>query len=153
VFGVAVTEAYAGVPCSKCGSSKYQRWEAEFPEAEVRRALRFGSAVVNLEIGSRSIDGRVLAFRATAAGGTVKYVPALQVRQALGVNRLRSTLVGSVTAVGDGEERRFRFQGRGWGHGVGLCQVGACALAAEGWSAERILGFYYPGAKVVRAAR
>jgi stage II sporulation protein D len=153
VFGAPLTEAYGGVPCSKCVSSKYHRWESEIPEADVRRALRFGSAVAKLEIGSRSIDGRVLAFRATAAGGTVRYVPALQVRQALGANRLRSTLVAAVVAAGEGEGRKFRFTGRGWGHGVGLCQVGACTLAAEGRSAERILAFYYPGTKVVRAAR
>lgn len=153
VFGVPDTEAYGGVPCAKCAGSKYWRWDAEFPETEIRRALRFGSAVAKLEVGSRSIDGRVLTFRATAAGGTVKYVPAIQVRQSLGANRLRSTFVSSVVAAGSGDDMVFRFSGRGWGHGVGLCQMGACALAKEGWPAERILAFYFPGTKVVKAAR
>jgi stage II sporulation protein D len=161
VFGAPPTEAYAGVPCSRCTTSKYWQWEVEVPEREVRRALRFGSAVARLEIGSRSIDGRVLTFRATAAGGTVKYVPATQVRQALGVNRVRSTLVTGLEPIGEGAEapgrqaspRAFRIAGRGWGHGVGLCQVGACSLAKDGWTAERILAYYYPGTRVVRAAR
>ena len=47
---------------------------------------------------------------------------------------------------------KFEFyDGRGFGHGVGLCQWGAQGKAAAGWSAERILGFYYPGARFYRA--
>lgn len=153
VFGVPDSDAYGGVPCSKCSSSKYWRWEAEFPEKEIRAALRFGSPVAKFEVGSRSIDGRVLTFRATAAGGTVRYVPAIQVRQALGANRLRSTFVSAPVAAGSGQDLVFRFQGRGWGHGVGLCQIGACTLAREGATAERILSFYYPGSKVVKAPK
>ncbi|MBS3734447.1 MAG: SpoIID/LytB domain-containing protein [Phycisphaerae bacterium] len=42
-------------------------------------------------------------------------------------------------------------EGRGFGHGVGLCQWGAQGKAMAGWSAERILGFYYPGARLIRA--
>ncbi|MFW6133897.1 MAG: cell division protein, partial [Planctomycetota bacterium] len=41
--------------------------------------------------------------------------------------------------------------GRGFGHGVGLCQWGAQGKAEAGWSAERILEFYYPGARLIRA--
>lgn len=42
----------------------------------------------------------------------------------------------------------FRFEGRGLGHGVGLCQYGAAARAKKGWKAERILQFYFPGTKL-----
>jgi stage II sporulation protein D len=162
VFGVAATTAYAGVPCTRCTESKYYRWEIEIPEADMRRALRFGSPVAELGVGSRSLDGRVLAFRATAVGGTVRYVNALQVRVALGVNKMRSTLVTAIRPVeGSGEAsdgkarppKAFVLEGRGWGHGVGLCQIGACALAKEGRSAEQILSFYYPATRVVRSAR
>lgn len=44
----------------------------------------------------------------------------------------------------------FVFYGRGWGHGVGLCQWGAMAMAEQGWSAEKILNHYYPGTSVRR---
>ena len=40
--------------------------------------------------------------------------------------------------------------GRGWGHGVGLSQWGAKAMADHGWSAEKILNFYYPGTVIQR---
>ena len=42
----------------------------------------------------------------------------------------------------------FVFYGRGWGHGVGLCQYGAMAMAEQGWTAEKILAHYYPGTTV-----
>jgi stage II sporulation protein D len=46
---------------------------------------------------------------------------------------------------------RIEFEGRGFGHGVGLCQFGAEGQAKAGRSAEEILATYYPGATVVRA--
>ena len=48
------------------------------------------------------------------------------------------------------ENGNFIFRGKGWGHGVGLSQWGAQALAAQGWTAERILEHYYPGTAVKR---
>ena len=51
---------------------------------------------------------------------------------------------GAIAREGD----VFIFRGRGWGHGVGLSQWGALALAGEGWTAERILEHYYPGTHV-----
>ncbi len=55
-------------------------------------------------------------------------------------------------AVGlsSGAAGSFLFRGRGWGHGVGLSQWGAKALAEKGWSAERILALYYPGTTIAR---
>ena len=42
----------------------------------------------------------------------------------------------------------FVFQGKGWGHGVGMCQWGAKAMAENGWSAEKIVKYYYPGTQL-----
>ena len=44
----------------------------------------------------------------------------------------------------------FVFYGRGWGHGVGMCQWGAMAMAEQGWTAEKILMHYYPGTAIKR---
>ncbi|MBQ6435744.1 MAG: SpoIID/LytB domain-containing protein, partial [Synergistaceae bacterium] len=44
----------------------------------------------------------------------------------------------------------FIFYGRGWGHGVGMCQWGAMAMAEQGWTAEQILNHYYPGTAIRR---
>jgi stage II sporulation protein D len=66
----------------------------------------------------------------------------LAVGEALGWNRIPSTWF-EVSRQGD----RFEFHGRGWGHGVGLCQKGAAAMAAQGHSAQQILEQYFPGAE------
>ena len=65
----------------------------------------------------------------------------LAVGESLGWNRVPSTWF-EVSRQGD----RFLFHGRGWGHGVGLCQTGAAEMAAEGRSAEQILAQYFPEA-------
>ena len=66
---------------------------------------------------------------------------------ALGVRALPSTRF-ELTRAGSG----WRATGSGFGHGVGLCQAGALARARRGSSAAEILGFYYPGAIIGRAA-
>ena len=48
------------------------------------------------------------------------------------------------------EVARFVLHGAGWGHGVGLCQIGAAVLASKGFTAEEILGHYFPGTKLQR---
>ena len=46
----------------------------------------------------------------------------------------------------DGKAVRFRLEGAGWGHGVGLCQIGAAMMAMQGYPMEDILGHYFRGA-------
>ena len=46
----------------------------------------------------------------------------------------------------DGDE--FVLTGKGWGHGVGLCQIGAAVMASEGYTYREILAHYYVGAKI-----
>lgn len=44
----------------------------------------------------------------------------------------------------------FTLRGAGWGHGVGLCQIGAAAMSAEGYDYKAILNHYYPGADITK---
>jgi SpoIID/LytB domain protein len=46
------------------------------------------------------------------------------------------------------EPDRFIFHGSGWGHGVGLCQIGAAVMASQGFSAEEILNHYFRGTEI-----
>lgn len=48
------------------------------------------------------------------------------------------------------DNKHFVLKGHGWGHGVGLCQIGAAAMALKGLSAEEILAHYYPGVKLTK---
>jgi stage II sporulation protein D len=47
-----------------------------------------------------------------------------------------------------GKAELFTFQGAGWGHGVGLCQIGAAVMASRGFSAEEILKHYFRGTEI-----
>jgi stage II sporulation protein D len=70
-------------------------------------------------------------------------VSAKDARRALGSDILRSTHFS--VSVSDG---KAFFEGKGWGHGVGLCQWGAMGMAKKGFSYAQILKFYYPGSTV-----
>ena len=73
-------------------------------------------------------------------------------RAAFGFTRLKSGLIDKLwPAAGEEIVDGLYFSGRGRGHGVGLCQVGARDYARQGWSADQILAHYYAGAQVVEA--
>ena len=78
------------------------------------------------------------------AAGTAE-VSSRGCRMAVGPSRVRSTRF-TVSLEGD----RLVIRGGGWGHGVGLCQMGARGMAIEGKSGEEILHHYYPGATLAR---
>jgi stage II sporulation protein D len=93
----------------------------------------------------RTSSGRVEFLRVT--GNAVVTVPALAFRSAIGRHigwdRMKSNWY-DVSDAGD----RLTFHGRGSGHGVGLCQVGAEVMGEEGHSYREILSFYYPGTRL-----
>jgi len=90
---------------------------------------------------------RPVAYRLVWPAAVSEPIPAERFRTAVGVQLMRSTLCR--VAVNGGE---IEFcGGRGAGHGVGLCQRGACVMAREGRTAAEILHFYYPGISLARA--
>jgi len=92
----------------------------------------------------RTSGGRVARLRFVTAGGSAS-VSGIECRQILGNDRLRSTWF-DVTVQGG----QIEFIGRGWGHGVGLCQWCSRGMANRGFSCEQILGHFYPGAELHR---
>ena len=77
----------------------------------------------------------------------------LEIRKTLSDTHLYSSAftVHEQDADADGFPTRFVFNGRGWGHGVGLCQIGAAVMGARGVSYDDILSYYYVGAKLEKA--
>lgn len=123
-----------------------KEWEAVFTQEEVTAALtKLGHEVTTVEsimIAGIGPSGR--ATRLLVNGSLTVDAPSL--RMALGSTRLPSMLL-SDTAV---NERAVRFQGSGYGHGVGMSQWGAYQMAEEGMTAEEIVAHYYPGATLVK---
>jgi stage II sporulation protein D len=129
-------------------TSRYFRWEARLTPVEVAKAIaRYGKVgkvrdVVPRRIGS---SGRVVELAVVGTEGEVT-LRGLKIRWALG---LRDNLFVVDRELADGGDvQRFVFTGKGWGHGVGLCQVGAYGMARAGALHEAILAHYYPGIAV-----
>jgi stage II sporulation protein D len=141
----------SGVACGFCDSGPHHAWSLELPLDEVAKALAHhgqpGGPVQALQVLSRFPDGRVDQIEIARDGGTVT-LKAPAFRQMLGPDRIRSTNF-EVQALGSS----VRFQGRGWGHGVGMCQEGAVGQARAGYRFEEILRYYYPGSDLRRLDR
>ena len=137
------------VACSFCVESPFYRWQRRLSGADVAWVVQQAGRgsiwpVQEMTILAYSPTGRVGQIR-IRGGGRVVEVGGYEFRKWFGFDRVRSTGF-AILREPDG----FILQGRGWGHGVGLCQWGAAALARRGLSAKEILACYYPEAELVR---
>jgi stage II sporulation protein D len=137
-------------PDRYCTAGGGSEWSSNLTHAELTAALAAAGIAVpgwqHLTVERRGESGRAVTLRLDAT-----QVPAesfrLAVGQALGWNKIPSTWF-EVSQQGD----HFLFHGRGWGHGVGLCQKGAAAMAADGHTTQQILQQYFPGAQAADEA-
>ncbi len=131
----------------------FYRWEVVYTEAELREILlaRAGldlGRITGLEPVMRGESGRIIKLKITGERGAVIIGKELEIRRALS----RSHLYSSALAVeiekdeATGLAERFRLRGAGWGHGVGLCQIGAAVMADLGRDHAEILAHYFRGA-------
>jgi stage II sporulation protein D len=126
-------------------SSRYFRWEVRLTPAEVEKAIaRYGSVgrVRDIAAVRQGVSGRVVELTVTGSMGQLT-LTGLRIRWALGLRE--NLFVIERERTDKGEVARFVFTGKGWGHGVGLCQVGAFGMAQAGSSYEQILKHYYTG--------
>jgi len=126
------------------------QWRSEVSKRDLQRALATDGIVVpgtlrSVAVLHRTPSGRVEFLRVTGSGNVT--VPALMFRSAIGRNIGWDRLKSNLYDVSD-EGNRLVFHGRGSGHGVGLCQIGAEVMGEEGHSYREILAFYYPGTKL-----
>ena len=133
-------------------TTDFHDWEVTYTQAElsnlVERKLQLGlGTVLALEAVERGASGRIKLLRIIGSERTVEVGKELLIRKALSETHLYSSWF-DVTF--DASASTFHIRGKGWGHGVGLCQIGAAAMALKGFKAEEILAHYYPGAKLER---
>lgn len=128
---------------SPCTLSPYSTWEREIPAKEIAQALNM-SGIHDISIKSFTSTKRVKQLDITHHSG-VSCVSATEFRKALGWTRLPST-----NFTVRKQHETFIFEGKGYGHGVGLCQWCALEMAAEGKDYKEILTFFYPGTTLER---
>jgi len=126
--------------------SAWREWVREYSWSELERILGVPE-LERLQVTHRSSSGRVVGLAAIDRSGAVTEWTGFDVRRAL---ELPETLFAMHLRTRPDGERAVHFLGRGWGHGVGLCQNGAYGLARAGRRFEEILGHYYTGIQVVR---
>ena len=121
-----------------------REWTATFTADQVGKACADAGVKVgpvkSVELGEKGESGRA---KALIVNGQSVSAPSFRIH--IGANRLRSTLIDSVKL----EDGKVVFEGRGFGHGVGLSQWGAYRMAEEGETAERIIEKYFPGVGIV----
>ena len=128
--------------------SRFNRWQVRKTRQELEGLINQSypiGALVDIHVKSRGESGRVTELAVAGEANSVT-VHGFQIRAALG---LRDTLfVVDRTFDEAGRVESFTFSGRGWGHGVGLCQVGAYGMAVAGSKYPDILKKYYSGIKL-----
>ena len=120
------------------------RWNHEISKEEIRNNLRlkFGleiGEIIRLEPLHRGPSGRIDLLRIVGSEKNINIGKELWIRRLLSDSHLYSSAF-EIEDMGD----RVKLKGRGWGHGVGLCQIGAANMAANGFNYQDILKFYYP---------
>ena len=124
--------------------SAWSWWARDFSLPEIARRLGVADAR-EVVVTRRGVSGRALAVRVSGPQGS-REVGGIAFRRALD---LPDTLF-VVTRVGGPGKPGLRFLGRGWGHGVGMCQNGAYGLARGGATYVEILKTYYTGVEITR---
>jgi SpoIID/LytB domain protein len=125
--------------------SRLYRWDEIISEEGLRNNIRHKTG---LELGRiealiplrRGPSGRLIEMEIAGTDGRLRVAPELIIRRALSPTHLPSSAFW-VERAANGD---FIFHGLGWGHGVGMCQIGAAALAVQGLRYARILEHYYP---------
>jgi len=139
-----VSEPLRGVPCNHCKTSKYYRWTKRLTEREIVAALRKAKRPVSgpihaIGIARKGQGGWAAEIHVTyGPKRSVRTLPGHDFRRALG---LRSHNIADIARAGTS----WTIRGRGWGHGVGMCQWGAIEMGHMGATETEILRFYYPG--------
>lgn len=146
VFGGKPFAPLDGAKCGHCLTSKYYRWEKQMSRQDCVQALRSkGYSLVTPVETIMTVGWDRSRYQKSVVvnhGGGRLEIPATKFRSAL---KMRSTNFDLKI-----KDDKLSFDGGGWGHGVGLCQVGARGFAQAGMSGIQIVEHYYPKSSVTK---
>ena len=126
----------------------FYRWTQEYDIEELSElvARRSGTDIgrINqIEPLERGESGRIYKLKIAGSRKTLIVGKELEIRKILSESHLKSSAFDVEMT-----EDKVILHGKGWGHGVGLCQIGAAVMASEGYTYEEILKHYYPGTEL-----
>ncbi|OFY45996.1 MAG: amidase [Bacteroidetes bacterium RBG_13_44_24] len=130
-------------------TNDFYRWKVTYTRKELsdliktRTGIDFGS-IIDLVPLERGVSGRIKRLKIEGTLITMIIGKELEIRKSLSKSHLYSSCF-FVERTEDGADVRFTLYGAGWGHGVGLCQIGAAVMGAKGYKYREILEHYFPG--------
>ena len=125
----------------------FYRWKVVYSQDELtalvaRYAPQLGK-IIDLIPLKRGVSGRIYELKIAGENGDIIIGKELEIRKWLSNSHLYSSAF-VVEKSGD----TFTLYGAGWGHGVGLCQIGAAVMATKGYTYKEILAHYYPNTEI-----
>ena len=140
-------------------TSDFYRWHVAYTQEQLstlvakKLGVDFGE-IIDLVPMERGKSGRLCKLKIIGTKRTLAIGKELEIRRALSENHLYSSaFVVDKYDYRDGIPQQFELTGAGWGHGVGLCQIGAAVMGERGYGYDRILLHYYPGAEIKQIYR
>ena len=135
-------------------TNNFYRWEVRFSQQQLRQliernlGMKFGD-ILRLEPLEAGPAGHISRLRIVGSERTYIIGKELMIRKTLSTSHLLSSaFTVSMEDLQDGVPQTIVLNGKGWGHGVGMCQIGAAVMGHKGYSYQDILTHYYPGATI-----
>lgn len=132
----------------------FYRWQVIYKRKKLEEIIKKKSGIdfgvlQNIESLKRGPSGRIFKLKIEGSLKTMIVGKELEIRRWLSASHLLSSaFVITAERGATGEIKRFVFEGGGWGHGVGFCQIGAAVMAYKGFKAEEILAHYFTGTQI-----
>lgn len=146
-------------------TADFYRWKVSYSQEELselihkRSGIDFGK-IIDLIPVERGTSGRLVRLKIVGTLRTLTIGKELEIRRTLSNSHLYSSAFVVDKEYKEEDRKyeeeeqkipsRFILTGAGWGHGVGLCQIGAAVMGEQGYKYEEILSHYYPGSMIER---
>ena len=126
----------------------FYRWKVSYTTKQLSALIRKKSGIdfgeiLSLEPIKRGVSGRIYELKIVGTKKTLTIGKELEIRKWLSESHLYSSAF-----IVEKENDTFTLYGAGWGHGVGLCQIGAAVMATKGYTYKEILAHYYPNTTI-----
>ena len=134
-------------------TTNFYRWKVEYSQNELselvhrRSGIDFGN-IIDLVPVERGVSGRLIRLKIVGDKRTMTIGKELEIRRTLSPSHLYSSAFVVERNADDNGNVRFTLHGAGWGHGVGLCQIGAAVMGAKGYNYREILMHYFVDAEI-----
>ncbi|MBR5332750.1 MAG: SpoIID/LytB domain-containing protein [Muribaculaceae bacterium] len=136
-------------------TTDFYRWEVTYTQEEISKLVKERSGmdygnIVDLEPIARGTSGRLYKLKIVGTNKTLTIGKELEIRRTLSPSHLYSSafVVEKGENDANGLPSTFTLKGAGWGHGVGLCQIGAAVMGAKGYNYKEILLHYFVDAEI-----